>query len=166
MVWAAPGAAGGMLEHATLLLGPPDAASAQAVVDADAGAPVGSARPRPAGLLERWLAGPAVEVREHEDGSLLCVIRRGPLSPHRRAVFDADGRPVGAVRGRRLQGRGGRVVAVRRPDVGGGDVFVDPAGRPLATLSARPGGATLAFTDAIAADPFAKMLVLAAALHV
>ena len=48
---------------------------------------------------------------------------------------------------------------------GRGDVFRDPAGRPLATL--RPGrdGLALAFTEAVAADPFAKMLVLAAALQ-
>ena len=155
-----------MLEHATLLLRPPDAAAVQAVVDAAGGAPLGFARPRPAGLLARWLAGPVVEVHEHEDNSLLCVIHRGLLRPHWRLVCDAEGRPVGAVRGRRLEGRDGCVVAVRRPDAApGGDVFRDPEGRLLATLLPRQRGATLTFTDAIAADPFAKMLVLAAALH-
>jgi hypothetical protein len=155
-----------MLEHATLMLRPLDAASAQAIVDPETGAPLGSARPRAAGLLERWLAGPVVEVREHEDGSLLCVIRGGLLRPHRRLVHDADGRPVGAVRGRRLEGRDGRVVAVRRHGAEtGGAVFVDAEGRPLAALRPAAAGAELAYTDAIAADPFTKMLVLAAALH-
>ncbi len=60
----------------------------------------------------------------------------------------------------------GRVVAVRGPDAAArGDVFRDPEGRPLATLRPGKDGVTLAFTEAVAADPFAKMLMLAAALH-
>ena len=153
-----------MLELASLLLRAPDERSLQTVVDASTGAPAGFARPRPAGLWERWFGGAALEVHEYEDESLLCVIRPGRFPP-RRLVHDADGRRVGAVRGRRLEDRAGRIVALRGPDPAArGDVFHDPEGRPLATL--RPGrdGAALAFTEA-AADPFARMLVLAAALH-
>jgi hypothetical protein len=149
-----------MLEYATLLLRPPDAHSIQAIVDPSTGAPAGFVRPRPGGFWERWLAGPVLEVREHEDASLLCVVRCGRFRGGRQ-VYDADGRRVGAVRGRRLEDRRGRVLAVR----GTGDVFRDAEGQPLAEL--RPGkeGLSVGFTEAIAADPFAKMLVLAAAVR-
>jgi hypothetical protein len=149
-----------MLEHTTLLLRPPDAQSIQAVVDPSTGAPAGFVRPRPAGFWERWLAGPVLEVREHEDASLLCVVRCGRFLP-RRQVSDADGRRVGTVCGRRLGDRRGRVVAVRGP----GDVFHDAEGQPLAALRPGKDGLLVAFTQAIAADPFAKMLVLAAAVR-
>ncbi len=154
-----------MLELASLLLQAPDGRSRQAVVDASTGAAAGFARPRPAGLWQRWFVGAALEVHEHEDESLLCVIRPGRF-PRRRLVYDADGRWVGAVRGRRLEDRGGRVVALRGPDPAArGDVFRDPDGRPLATLRWGREGAALAFMEAVAQDPFAKMLMLAAALH-
>ena len=86
--------------------------------------------------------------------------------PARRLVYDADGRWVGAVRGRRLEDRGGRVVAVRGPDPRRAATCsaTRTAGRWRRCGRARD-GAALAFTEAAAADPFAKMLVLAAALH-
>ena len=154
-----------MLEHATLLLRPADPSAAQAVADADTGAPLGFSRRRPAGPWERWLGGGVLEVHEQEDDSLLCIIRRGWLRPHCRLVCDADGLGVGLVRGRRLEDRHGRLVGLRWPDAGGlGAVFRDPAGHALATL--RPGrdGLAVCFTDA-AGDPFLRMLVLAASLQ-
>jgi hypothetical protein len=156
----------GMLEHATLLLRPPDASAVQTVVDPTTGAPLGFVRRRPGGVWERWFGGGVLDVREQEDASLLCTIRRGWLRPQCRLVYDADGLGVGMVLGRRLEDRHGRLVAVRRPDAfGRGDVFRDPAGAPLATL--RPGrdGLAVAFTEAATTDPFTRMLVLAAALQ-
>lgn len=155
-----------MLEHATLLLRPPDPSMVQAVADPATGASLGFARRRPPGLWERWLGGWVVEVYEQEDASLLCTIRRGWLRPQCRLVYDADEQGVGVVRGRRLEDRRGRVIALRWQDAAGkGDVYRDPAGRPLATV--RPGrdGLAVAFTEEVTADPFAKMLVLAAALQ-
>lgn len=149
-----------------LLLRPLNPSSVQTVVDPATGAPVGFARRPPAGAWQRWFGGGVLEVHEQEDASLLCTIRGRWLRPHCRLVCDADGRGVGEVRGRRLEDRHGRLVAVRWPDAGGrGDVFRDPAGSPLAT--ARPGkdGLAVAFTEAAAADPFTKMLVLAAVLR-
>ncbi|HVS39575.1 MAG TPA: hypothetical protein VMS17_28720 [Gemmataceae bacterium] len=154
-----------MLELPALLLHPPDARSCQAILDAATGAPAGFSRPRAAGLWDRWLSGATLEVHEHVDESLLCVIRQGRF-PRRRLVYDAEGRWVGAVFGRRLEDGCGRVVAVRGPNSGmRGDVFRDPDGRQAAILQPGKHGLALAFTDACAADPFARMLMLAAALH-
>jgi hypothetical protein len=154
-----------MLEHSTLLLQPPDEASNQAVVDPSTGAPLGFAGRRPVGLWRQLFAARVLEVHEHEDASLLCIIRESWLG-RVRVVDDADGRRIGVVRGRRLEDGYGRLVAVRGPDPAhDGDGFLDPMGRPLASLTPSKHGATLAFAEAIAADPFAKMLVLAAALR-
>jgi hypothetical protein len=154
-----------MLELAQLLLQFPDAKALQGVVDPSTGAPAGFVRPRPSGLWQRWFVGPVLDVYEHEDESLLCVIRSGRF-PRRRLVYDADGRWVGAVMGRRLEDRHSCVVALRETDGGArSDVFRDAEGRPLATLQSGRDGVRLSFTEAIAGDPFAKMLVLAAALR-
>ena len=152
---------GGMLEHATLLLRPPDPSSVQAVVDAATGAALGFARRRPGSAWGRWLGGATLAVHEQQDDSLLCTIRRGWLRRHCRLVYDAEEQGVGVVRGRRLEDRLGRLVAVCGPDA----VFRDPEGRPLASLRPEAAGLAVAFTEAVAADPFARMLVLAAALR-
>ena len=162
-----PNPVGGMLEHATLLLRPLDSSSVRAVVEPTAEAPLGFVRPRRLGLLERWFGGSVLEVREHEDASLLCTIRNSWLRPHHRLVYDADDHCVGAVRGRRLEDRNGRVLAVRRLNAElKCDVFRDLEGRSLATLRSEAEGVVIAFTEAAAEDPFTRMLVLAAALHV
>jgi hypothetical protein len=161
-----PNPVGGMLEHATLLLRPPDALAVQAIVTPITEMPLGFVRPRPLGWLERWLGGAVLEVREHEDASLLCTIRNGWLRPQSRLVYDAEDRGVGMVRGRRLEDRNGRVLAVRRPNTQlKCDVFRDSEGRSLATLRTEAKGVVIAFTDGAAEDPFTRMLILAAALH-
>ena len=54
----------------------------------------------------------------------------------------------------------------RGPDAGSrGEVFRDPVGRVLATLRSGKDGVTLAFTEAVAAEPFTRMLLLAATLR-
>jgi hypothetical protein len=156
-----------MLEHATLLLLAPGPASVQVVVEPSTGAPLGFARPRRLHFWERVFGGPLVEVHEHEDASLLCTIRRGRLWPYRRLVYDADGFLIGAVRGRQLEDPPGRVFAVRKPNPeGDGEVFLDADGRTLAALHRAKEGVMVAYSETIAVDPFAKMLVLAAALNV
>lgn len=148
-----------MLEHATLLLRPPDSLSVRAVVAPVTDAPLGFVRPRPGGLLERWFGGSLLEVREHEDASLLCTIRNSWFRPGRRLVYDADDRTIGVVRGPRLEDRMGRVVAVQK-----GELFRDPQGRPLATVRSGAEGAVIHFAEETADAPFTRMLVLAAAL--
>jgi hypothetical protein len=155
-----------MLEHATLLLRSPDFASVRAVVEPAVGAPLGFVRPRPLGWLERWFGGAVWEVREHEDASLLCTIRNSFFWPSHRLVYDADDHCVGSVRGRRLEDRNGRVLAVRRPNAElKCDVFRDPEGRSLATLRIEGDGTLLAFAEASGDDPFTRMLMLAAAMQ-
>jgi len=155
-----------MLEQATLLLRPLDALSVQAVVAPLTDAPLGFVRPRPGGWLVRWFGGSVLEVREHEDASLLCTIRNSWLRPSGRSVYDADDHTVGVVRGTRLVDRTGRVVAVRRHNAElKCDVFRDPEGRSLATLRSNAGGLVIDFTEETADAPFTRMLVLAAALH-
>ena len=155
-----------MLEHATLLLRTPDSSSVQAVVEPAVGAPLGFIRPRPLGWMERWLGGALWEVREHEDASLLCTIRNSFFWPSHWLVYDADEHCVGAVRGRRLEDRNGRLLALRRPNTEPkGEVFRSPEGRCLATLRSEADGVVIAFAEAAAGDPFARMLMLAAALQ-
>ena len=155
-----------MLEHATLLLQPPDASSVRAVVEPAAETPLGFVRPRPLGLLERWLGGSLLEIREQQDESLLCTIRNSWIRPRSLFVYDADDHCVGAVRGRRLEDRTGRNLARRRTNAEfKGDAFTDPEGRPLATLRSEADGVVIAFTEGITGNPFARMLVLAAALY-
>jgi hypothetical protein len=156
---SAPNPVGGMLEHATLQLRPPDAFGVRAVVSPTTDLPLGFIRPRPRGWLERWL-GAALEVREHEDASLLFTIRNSWLRPRSRPVFDADDHSIGLVRGPRLEDRAGRVVAVRK-----GETFRDPQGRSLATLRSEAGGLVIDFAEETADAPFTRMLVLAAALQ-
>ncbi len=155
-----------MLEHATLLLRPHDALAARAIVAPITEVPLGFVRARPLGWLERWLGSAVLEVREHEDASLLCTIRNGWLRPHSRLVYDAEDRGVGMVRGRRLEDRNGRVLAMRRPNTElKCEVFRDSEGRSLATLRTEVEGVFVAFMEGAAEDPFTRMLILAAALH-
>jgi hypothetical protein len=157
---------GGMLEHAMLLLRPPDTFAMQAVVEPSSNAPLGFVRPRPRSLLEKWLGGSVLEVREHVDASLLFTIRNSWFRPGTRLVYDAEDRGVGQVRGRRLEDRNGGVVAVRRPDTEPvGDVFLDAEGRSLATLRSGADGVVVLFAEGTAEEPFTRMLILAAALH-
>ncbi len=67
--------------------------------------------------------------------------------------------------GRRLEDRRGRAVAVRWQDAAGkGDAFRDPEGRPRwRRCGLETGGLVIDFAEETA-DPFAKMLLLAAAL--
>jgi hypothetical protein len=156
-----------MLEQAALLLRPwapaAGAARGRVVLDAVAGTPLGVARTpaRPGGW--RWLARPALEVCETEDESLLCTVQRGwwPGSPWH--VREAEGHLVGTVSGPSVVDRLGRTVALLR-DSGGGGSFLDPAGVELGRLERRPDGLRLTFAVWLEGDPFARMLLLAAAL--
>jgi len=147
-----------MLESPSLLVRPPDAAAARAIVEPQGGAPLGVARRR-GGWWGCWLGRPVLEVREHEDEPLLFTVRRLWLWPGGREVRDADGRPLGTVRAGRVWDRFGRPLACRA-----GEAFGGADGRVLALLRREPDGVRLTFTPEVEADPLVKMLLLASAL--
>ncbi len=139
---------------------------ARAILDAATHAALGSAswRTRPAPALLRWLVRPVVEVFETEDQSLLCTLR-GPWGPASSwQVRDAEGRSVGTVHRSALLDPFGRCLAVIEPAAEGGARFRSPNGRPRGMLEVAPEGARLTFADELDGDPFARMLLLAAAL--
>jgi hypothetical protein len=158
-----------MLEVQTLLLvRERDPAGARAVVDAATGARLGSVRPAPANGRPWWrrLAGPAVEVREHEDEPLLFTVRRAWALAPRFEVLDADGCWIGTLQGPYLEDRYGRRLAAVWPGQSPGVWVVRGSeGRELAVLLGRGGGVEVRFTEAVEAEPFAKMMLLAAALR-
>jgi hypothetical protein len=153
-----------MLENPVLVLRPGAAPGAREIVAADTATPLGHAWwVRPGG----WLARPILAVHEHEDRPLLFTVRRcWGLWPVRE-VRDAEGRRVGFVSGRQVRDRYGRRVAQARPLADRtGYVFLDPEGQALADLGPGQGGPHLTFRPEVAHDPFAKMLLLAAALGI
>jgi hypothetical protein len=151
-----------MLEYPTLLLPPRGASATQAIVDASTGAPLGRARWRGGPWWERLLC-PTLAVHEHEDEPLLFTVRRCWGLRPRHEVRDAEGRRVGFLQGPRVRNRFGRELAVLRQEEGGA-AFRTPDGRSLALLTAGPEGVQVAFSTDIDAEPFVKMLLLAAAL--
>jgi hypothetical protein len=150
-----------MLETPILLVRPSDPSGVRAILDTATRKPLGYARP---GRRPWWGLGPAVlEVHEQEDEPLLFTLRRGWGLTPRHEVRDAEGTPVGLVDGRFLRDGWGRCVAVGEEGPGG-RAFRDAGGRLLARVARRPDGVEVGFTEAVAADPFAKMMLLAAAL--
>lgn len=151
-----------MLEAPALLIRPRAPSGVRAILDAATRKPLGHARP---GQRPWWrcLSSKPLEVREHEEEPLLFTVRRAWGRPPRQEVLDADGVPVGLVRGRFLYDGWGRCVAAAEdgPD---GRTFRDGDGRPLARLTRRADGVAVDFDEAVASEPFAKMVLLAAAL--
>jgi hypothetical protein len=148
-----------MLERQGLLVRDADDAGSRAIEDAAAGSLLGSARPvaaRPGWLPSR----PVLEVREADDAPLVFTVRRVWSLVIRYEVRDAEGRPVGSVAGPVLFTRDGRRVATLAPD----GAFRGVDGDVLGRMSRAKGGVELHFADAVAADPFGKMLLLATVL--
>ncbi len=148
-----------MLERGRLLVR--DAGGgARAIVDAATGAPLGSARPAAPGPT--WLPGrPVLEVREDGDAPLLFTVRRDwwPLARHE--VRDADGRLVGRLAGPLVTGYAGLPVAARGSD----GAYRAADGRVLARVERGRAGVEVSFAEEADADPFLRMLLLAAALR-
>ncbi len=154
-----------MLEQRVLLMPPREAAAMRPILDAESGRRLGFARwPPVAGSWWRRLAPPVLAVHEEEDEPLVFTIRRTwGLRPWRE-VRDADGRPVGWLRGGCVADAGGRPVAELTASAGnGGRVFRGRGGRELARLTSGPEGLRLAFSPDVG-DPFLRMLLLAAVL--
>jgi hypothetical protein len=153
-----------MLEQGALVLRPPDDRGLRAIVS-DTGQPLGYAWWRPPRRPWWRLAPPVLAVHEQEDEPLLFTVRRRwPLLPGCE-LRDAEGRPVGYLRGPRISDRLGRCVARREKGAeGSACCYRHPAGRALGEVARADGGAVLRFAPAVRDDPFAKMLLLGAAL--
>lgn len=161
-----------MLESSTLSLGPwsPPSETASArreIRDAPTGRHLGLARwlipPRPG--WRGWFRLPILEIVESEDESLLCTLRRSWRLLPSWDVLDADGRFVGSTRWGILYDPLGRRFAEFLPPVGDHvGSFLDPSGQHVGSLIRKDGALQLAFGPAIQEEPFAKMMVLAAAL--
>jgi hypothetical protein len=151
----------GLLEQQALWLGPPAAAPRE--LRGAGGVAVGEARPT--GRRGWWPWSPVVLLTVHEthDCPLLCtLVRRGWLSPVIE-VQDADDRTVGTIDGDALRDRFGCVWARVSAAGGHGEVRHEVSGRCLAEWQ-EEGGRQLRFRPDVQTDPFAKMLILAAAL--
>jgi hypothetical protein len=160
-----------MLEQSALLLrlpqaGGPTPVPRVAILDGVTGQTLGSARwhggrDRLAWL--RWWAPPLVRVHESEDEPLLMTLRRGWGT--RWLVQDADGIPVGRLRGGVLLDRKDVGIAVlQRAPNRAEAAYEDAQGQVLAATARQVDGVQLTFLHEVPASPFVRMVLLAAAL--
>lgn len=142
-----PPAETGLLEQAVLLV---RAEPRRRVLLSAAGQVIGYTSWRRDGWF-RWV----LELHEQDQSPLVCTIRRRLGWPKRREVRDAEGELVGFVTGGHILDRWER-VALRFRD----GCFVGERGAVLA----RWGGGQLELLEGVRHDPFAKMLLVAAAV--
>jgi hypothetical protein len=155
-----------MLEQRELLL-PPAAAPRRPILAGDSGAAVGFACWRPADSVPWWRRPwrRVLEVHEQEDEPLLFTVRRCWTLLPRREVRDADGWRVGTLLGPLLEDDRGHRLAVRTWEAErGAGVFRSRRGVALAWAAPEGDALRLTFADAVADEPFVKMLLLGAAL--
>jgi hypothetical protein len=155
-----------MLESPALLIRPPDAAAARAVVGPADGARLGAVRRRRAASWPaNWLGATLLEVRESEDEPLVFTVRSGWLWAGGRVVLDADGRHIGSLNGPWLCDRGGRGLGVVVKNGAVADRIIRGVdGRIWAAVHDGPSGTRVDFAADLEGEPFVRMLVLAAAL--
>jgi hypothetical protein len=159
-----------MLEHSALLLrawtsvGGAAPRRVRHIVDAATKDPLGFAAEEPVarGWLS-WLTRPAFAVHEFEDEPLVFTVHPIWSWNWRWEVHDADEHCVGIVNGPSLEDFAGRRIALlsRRPR---GGCFTARNGEEIATLSGQGADTVLRFAENFGGNPFAKMLLLAAAL--
>ncbi len=160
------GAAEGLLERKALLLVAHDASGRRAILDRDSGLPVGLCQLRPRSGWRSCFTRRVLEVREQEDESLLCTVRRCWSIFSWYEVWDADDRLVGWNGGPLLLNRTGRRLSLREDELRTRTSrFVDGQGHALAQLAWHDEDVRLTFADEIADEPFVKMLLLAASLR-
>jgi hypothetical protein len=157
-----------MLENPTLLLLPwaPRPDCKRGIADAASGRVLGFARLRssrwPSWL--GWLKRSALDVFETEDESLVFTLWCPWLVLRGWEVADADEHPVGALRGRHLLDRYDRLLASAEQVGQNAYRFRSPEGYELGRLEPNGADHRLAFGEQLAGDPFARMMLLAAAL--
>ena len=152
-----------MLETRELLLRPTAGGQPRVIAGAADGKPVGFAvwvyRP---GWWDR-LFGPVLYVHEQEDQPLLFTAHPCWWRWSQREVLDAEGERVGFVRKRHIKDRRNVLYALSLSD-GAEVVYRCVNGEILAATRLTPDGVELSFAKVVEFDPFAKMLLLAAAL--
>ncbi len=152
-----------MLETRVLLLRPTVVGQPRVIAGAADGQPVGFAvcvsRP---GWWDRTF-GPVLCVHEQEDRPLLFTASPCWWRWSQWEVLDAEGERVGYVRKRSIRDRDGVLYAYPSSD---GDTIVYRCvnGETLAATRLTREGVELSFAKVVESDPFAKMLLLAAAL--
>jgi hypothetical protein len=152
----------GLLEQAVLLLQGPGAGRRE--LRASTGEPVGFARRQRMGWWP-W-SRRILTVHEQDDEPLLFTVRRSlSLTPSFR-VFDADDELVGTVALPWILDRWGQpeIELVTLPE--GGGEFRTGTGEVLAEWAQAGDIVRLGLHEPALADPFLKMLLLAAMLHV
>jgi hypothetical protein len=163
-----------MLEHESFLLredrAPGDkrrrAGPSWEVLDAETRQVLGFvSRRSSAPFWRRWLERVALEVHEHDDEPLLFTLYRRRLRARAWDLFDAEEHPVGKMTHNRIVDRFGLVLAraaFTSHDSGG--TFQAPDGMELGNWAADGNGWRMSFSAALAANPFAKMLLLGSAV--
>jgi hypothetical protein len=151
-----------MLESRVLLLRPAVAGQPRVIADAESGKPVGFTRLiyRP-GWWDR-VFGPVLFVHEREEEPLVFSVRRCVIWTQRE-VRDAEDERIGYLGPGSIRDRNRLLYAQTQADKEG-LVYLCVNGAILAKVRHASAGLELSFTKVIEADPFAKMLVLAAAL--
>jgi hypothetical protein len=161
-----------MLESSNLSLGPwsvaaPPDSGRRVICDATTGQRLGFARwlTPPGAGWQGWFRWPALEVLETDDESLLCTLRRGWPPWPVWEVMDADGRFIGSLRrGVVFDPTGGRFAVLQTQANGTPAKFLDHQGQEVGTLAGTAHGLQLTFAESLQENPFAKMILLAAAL--
>lgn len=165
-----------MLEWPRLLIrAPADESAARAdgwmILD-----PITDTRLGFAGWRQRrgWPARPVLEVYETDDASLLLTMRREGVFGARWRVRDADGRSVGVIMPAASRQRSGDVLISRFglafAWIAGAAAqtarrVTDVDGMEIGSLSRSDAGLEVEFAERFGADPFARMVLLAAALR-
>lgn len=111
----------------------------------------------------RWFGWLVLEVLESEDESLLFTLARGWRPWPGWDVYDAEGRFVGSFHRQVIRDPLGGRFAKWRPATG---QFLGPQGYEVGVLAPSDTDLQLTFSPAIKENPFAKMILLAAALIV
>jgi hypothetical protein len=153
-----------MLETPVLLLRPTVVGQPRVIADAVSGKPLGFARLQP-DAQRGWLGsllGSILAIHEQEEEPLVFTVRRCLLWTQRE-VRDAEGERVGYLGRGTIRDRNRLLYAHTRFDEEG-MVYQCVNGAVLAATRPTPPGLELSFTKVIEGDPFAKMLLLAAAL--
>src|SRR5438093_1685029 len=121
--------------------------------------------PLPAPAWLGWLARRTLYVHELPDSSLVFVLRRAWGWPGRWHLFDAEERLVGTLRGRAIfDGSGNLLGVIESPDERGRGRFLAMHGRELGEYVLQGEGLRMTFAPAVEGNPFARMLLLGAAL--
>jgi hypothetical protein len=139
-----------------------------AILDPDTRAFLGLARCRPRGTPAwlGWLERPSLDVFETEDEALVFSVARAWSFGTAWLVCDADGHPVGTMRGDRARNEDGSLLAVLElADDSASGRWLAPDGRALGTLSRAPDGNRATFAPGVAGYPFVKMILLATLLR-